>query len=130
MRAARQAELVRVLGAEARVRVGCRNTINVYTRVFVAAKQPLEDLVDRKLLRWDCCSRFNVTPLHIPALRQRQHAIFLLANHILRMFNHQYGRDLAISGAVTTSLNNMPCRGTCENCAMHWNMRSFYAPKM
>ena len=100
-----QAKLLRVLQEKEIVRVGDSRPIPVDVRVIAATNANLERLVRRGLFREDLYYRLNVVSIYIPPLRERREDIPLLANHLLRKLNQEYGRNVkAISPAAMECL--------------------------
>ncbi len=78
-----QTRLLRVLQDGTFYRVGGHNPIKVDVRIIAATHQNLEQRVSEGLFREDLFHRLNVIRIHIPALRERQEDIPLLANYFL-----------------------------------------------
>jgi PAS domain S-box-containing protein len=87
-----QAELLRVLQEKEITRVGDTRTIQVDVRIIVATNTDLESMVRAGTFRDDLYYRLNVVPITIPPLRDRKEDIPVLARHLLRKFNQEYGR--------------------------------------
>jgi len=79
-----QTRLLRVLADGSFYRVGGHTEINVDVRIITATHQNLEQRVEEGLFREDLYHRLNVIRIHIPALRERQEDIPLLARHFLQ----------------------------------------------
>jgi transcriptional regulator with GAF, ATPase, and Fis domain len=88
-----QAKLLRVLEEKIVVRVGGSAPIPVDVRIIAATNQSLPELVVQKRFREDLFFRLNVVSLRLPPLRQRGDDILLLAEHFLRQFAAQIGRQ-------------------------------------
>jgi len=97
-----QAELLRVLQEKEITRVGGTRTIPVDVRIIVATNTDLESMVKGGTFRDDLYYRLNVVPVTIPPLRERKTDIRVLANHLLRKFNQEYGR--AVKGISDEAL--------------------------
>ncbi len=87
-----QAKLLRVLEEKIVVRVGGSTPIPVDVRIIAATNQSLPQLVAAKRFREDLFFRLNVVSLRLPALRERNQDVLLLAEHFLNQFAHQIGR--------------------------------------
>lgn len=59
-----------------------------------ATNQPLEELIEKGILRSDFFFRINVFPIHIDPLRERKEDIEILAMHFLNMFKRKYAKDI------------------------------------
>lgn len=89
-----QAKLLRVLQEKELVRVGDTKPIKIDVRVIAATNANLEKLIRKKTFREDLYYRLNVVPIVIPPLRERRVDIPLLAKHIIRKLNQEYGRSV------------------------------------
>ncbi len=87
-----QAKLLRVLHEKEIIRVGGNETIVVDVRVIAATNSDLERKINENNFREDLYYRLNVYPIFIPPLRYRRKDIPLLLDHIIRKYNHEYGR--------------------------------------
>jgi two-component system nitrogen regulation response regulator GlnG len=79
-----QTRLLRVLSDGQFYRVGGHQPIKVNVRVIAATHQDLENRVKDGLFREDLYHRLNVIRLRLPALRERNEDISLLARHFLQ----------------------------------------------
>jgi Nif-specific regulatory protein len=82
-----QVKLLRVLQEREFERVGGTRTIKVDIRLLTATNRNLEDMISQGVFRQDLFYRLNVLRLEMPALRQRQEDIPLLAKY----FAARYG---------------------------------------
>jgi two-component system response regulator HydG len=89
-----QAKLVRVLQHGEFRPVGGEVPRRVNVRFIAATRQDLFSLVHDGKFREDLYYRLDVVPLRIPALRERQEDIALLANYFLAQNAEQSGRTL------------------------------------
>lgn len=87
-----QAKLLRVLQEKEIVRVGDTKPLAVDVRVIAATNINLEEAVAQGRFREDLYYRIRVIPIVIPPLRNRKEEIPILARHLLRRFNQDYGR--------------------------------------
>ena len=62
-------------------------------RVICATHQDLEGMVEAGTFRRDLYYRLNVIQIHIPSLRERRDEIPVLAQHFLRQFAGQFGKE-------------------------------------
>jgi two-component system, NtrC family, response regulator PilR len=97
MSTAMQVKLLRVL-QERKVRpVGAVEEIEVNTRVIAATNRDLSALVKEGVFREDLFYRISVIPIELPSLRERGSDIADLADHFIKKFCKQAGRELSIS---------------------------------
>ncbi|PCJ21330.1 MAG: hypothetical protein COB02_01725 [Candidatus Cloacimonadota bacterium] len=105
-----QGKLLRVLQEKEVRPVGANKSIRIDTRVICATHQNLQNKMDTGEFREDLFFRLNVIPVHIPALRERQDDIGLLANYFLQKYsklNDRYFTHISESG-----INYLSC--------LHW----------
>jgi DNA-binding NtrC family response regulator len=91
---AMQVKLLRVLQERCFEPVGSTQTVNVDVRVILASNVDLAKLVAEERFRQDLYYRINVVMIRMPALRERIGDIPLLANHFLRRFCKETGREV------------------------------------
>ena len=114
-----QAKLLRVLQEKEFERVGGTRTIKVDVRLVCATNRNLEEAVAKGDFRADLYYRINVVPVFIPALRERRDDIPLLAEHFLKAFNEENGRQLRFTEDALRVLSGCPFPGNVrelENC--------------
>jgi formate hydrogenlyase transcriptional activator len=92
--AAAQAKLLRVLQEQEFERVGGSETLKVDVRVIAATNRNLPDDVAEGRFRADLYYRLNVFPINIPALRERQADIPLLARFFLAKYARKLGKRI------------------------------------
>jgi len=81
-----QTSLLRLLQEETLVRVGSTRTIKLDVRILAATNVDLEMAVEDGRFRQDLYYRLNVLRLHMPALREREDDVEVLAQHFLDAF--------------------------------------------
>jgi two-component system response regulator HydG len=89
-----QIKLLRVLQTQSFERLGGERTLKVDVRILAATNKDLVKEVQKGTFREDLFYRLNVIPVTLPPLRERRNDIPLLANHFLRRFASQQGKDI------------------------------------
>ena len=89
-----QAKVLRVLQEQTMEAVGGTARIKVDARVLAATNKDLQAEIRGGRFREDLYFRLNVIPIFVPALRDRQEDIPLLADHFMADFAREYGRRL------------------------------------
>jgi two-component system, NtrC family, response regulator AtoC len=89
-----QAKLLRVLQEREFERVGGSKTLKTDVRVLATTNRDLRKAVANGDFREDLYYRLNVFPVHVPALRERQEDIPILAEHFLQRFARRHGLQL------------------------------------
>ena len=87
-----QAKVLRVLQEQVMERVGGTQRIKVDVRVLAATNKDLPGEIRAGRFREDLYFRLNVIPIFVPALRDRQQDIPMLAEHFMAMLAAEYGR--------------------------------------
>ena len=90
-----QAKLLRVLQEREFERVGGNRTIKVNVRIIATSNRDLLSYVEKASFRQDLYYRLNVFPVHVPALRERQDDILILADHFLAKHSRKLGIKVA-----------------------------------
>jgi two-component system NtrC family response regulator len=88
-----QVKLLRFLQGQRIERVGGRQEIEVDTRVIAATNAELEKAIGQGNFREDLYYRLAVVVLKLPALRDRENDILLLAQDFLRRFAAETGKE-------------------------------------
>ncbi len=89
-----QVKLLRVLQERQFEPVGSNRTETVDVRVILASNAPLEEEVRSGRFRQDLFYRVNVVTIHLPPLRERISDIPLLADHFLRKYAAEVGKEV------------------------------------
>src|ERR671935_409949 len=107
-----QAKVLRVLQEQTMEPVGGTNRIRVDARVLAATNKDLQAEIRAGRFREDLYFRLNVVPIFVPALRDRQEDIPLLADHFMSEFATEYGRRAkAFERDAATALQQYPWPG-------------------
>ncbi|MEQ8713319.1 MAG: sigma-54 dependent transcriptional regulator [Cyclobacteriaceae bacterium] len=88
-----QAKLLTVLQNRTIQRVGSSKSVPVDIRLICATNAPLLEMVNNGQFRQDLLYRINTIELEMPALRDREGDIPLLANHFLSLYSNKYKRE-------------------------------------
>ncbi|MGA8153476.1 MAG: sigma-54 dependent transcriptional regulator [Terriglobales bacterium] len=81
-----QSKLLRVLEDRAVTRIGGQTAKKIDFRLITATHENLEEMVRAGRFREDLYYRINVVPILLPALREREGDVPLLADHFLRIY--------------------------------------------
>ena len=107
-----QAKVLRVLQEQTVDAVGGKSSIKVDVRVLAATNKDLQAEIRGGRFREDLYFRLNVIPIFVPALRDRQEDIPLLADHFMADFAREYGRRLkSFEPAARAVLQHYPWPG-------------------
>ncbi|HSY66610.1 MAG TPA: sigma 54-interacting transcriptional regulator [Terriglobales bacterium] len=105
-----QTKLLRVLQEREFERLGSSRTIRTNARLIAATNRDLESMVSEQKFRSDLFFRLDVFPVHVPALRERDGDIPLLARHFTQQFSTRMKKVIeAIPSAAMDAL-----------CRYHW----------
>ena len=91
---AMQSKLLTVLQRREVTRVGSNQATPIDIRLICATNMPLYEMVEKNEFRQDLLYRINTVELHIPALRERQEDIPLLAEHYAEVYSKRYNLPL------------------------------------
>src|SRR5262249_2482407 len=91
---AAQVKLLRALQEGEIKRVGSNETRTVDVRVVAATNVDLAEKITAGRFREDLYYRLNVIAIRLPALRDRKEDVPILAQHFLRKFAKQTGKDV------------------------------------
>lgn len=93
-----QAKLLRVLQEREFERLGSNVPTKIDVRLVTATNRDLQEMVDAGTFRLDLLYRLQVIELQLPPLRERVDDIRPIAEHFLRAFSEENGRQLAKIG--------------------------------
>ena len=99
-----QAKLLRVLQEREIDRIGGNKPIPIDVRIIAISNIDLKNAVKEGTFRQDLFYRLNVIPLTLPALRKRKGDIPLLANHFMKKFSADNGKEMKRISEQTVSL--------------------------
>jgi formate hydrogenlyase transcriptional activator len=109
---AMQVALLRVLQEGEFERVGGTETLKTDARVVAATNRNLDEAVREGRFRSDLLSRLNVVPIAVPALRERQGDIPLIADYYARLYARKVGKRIrGISSRAMEALLAHPWPG-------------------
>ncbi len=89
-----QSKLLRVLQELNFERVGGNETIQADVRVIAATNQDLDKMVATGDFRSDLYYRLSIFTIKLPPLRERLDDLPLLADHFVRRFNREMGKEV------------------------------------
>ncbi len=115
-----QGKLLRILQEKELERLGGTKTILVNVRLIAASNKDLSEAVEGGTFREDLFYRLNVYPIYLPALREREADILLLADYFLEKYANEYAKDIKrISTPAIDALTQYHWPGNVrelENC--------------
>ena len=115
-----QGKLLRVLQEKEFERLGGTRTIKVNIRLIAATNRDLAQAVEDGNFREDLFYRLNVYPIYLPALREREADLLLLADYFLEKYAAEYEKDIKrISTPAIDALTQYHWPGNVrelENC--------------
>jgi len=91
---ATQAKMLRVLHEQTFERVGGNELIRTDVRLIAATHRDLKAWSDEGKFRPDLYYRLGVFTIHLPPLRERDDDLPLLAQHFVRRFSRELGREV------------------------------------
>jgi two-component system nitrogen regulation response regulator GlnG len=91
---ATQAKILRVFQEQAFERVGGNETIRTDVRLIAATHRDLKAWSEEGKFRPDLYFRLGVFTIHLPPLRERDDDLPLLAQHFVRRFSRELGREV------------------------------------
>jgi DNA-binding NtrC family response regulator len=100
-----QAKLLRVLQEREFTPVGGTKAKKVDIRLIAATNRDLEKMIKEEVFREDLYYRLNIVPLYLPALKERQEDIPLLAVHFLKKYAEEMGK--AIKGFTPEAMERL-----------------------
>ena len=89
-----QAKLLRVLQERELDRVGGRQPVSVDVRIITTTNKNLLTEIREGRFREDLYYRLNVVNIEVPPLRERKEDIILLADHFIRLYCDENGREI------------------------------------
>ncbi|HHM01578.1 MAG TPA: AAA family ATPase [Caldithrix abyssi] len=89
-----QAKLLSFLETRRFRPLGSNREKSVDIRLIAATNKDLEKEVEKGAFREDLFFRLNIVPLHLPALREMDEDVILLAEHFIRHFNLQFNKRI------------------------------------
>jgi len=115
-----QGKLLRVLQEKEIERLGGTKTMKVNIRLIAATNKDLAVEVEAGTFREDLFYRLNVYPIYLPALREREADLLLLADYFLEKYASEYNKDVKrISTPAIDALTQYHWPGNVrelENC--------------
>lgn len=107
-----QVKLLRALQERHIERVGGSAAIAIDTRIIAATNRNLEEEIEKGQFRQDLFYRLNVIGIELPPLRQRKNDIPVLAEHFIRQYAEEHGKDVrALTSEALDMLVKYPFPG-------------------
>jgi transcriptional regulator with GAF, ATPase, and Fis domain len=88
-----QSKLLRVLQDQEFRPLGSTKSKTINVKIIAATNGDLRHLVETRQFREDLFYRLNVLSISLPPLRDRKEDILLLANHALKVYAKEFGRQ-------------------------------------
>ena len=88
-----QAKILTAIQNREVVRIGSNHPVAVDVRLISATNMPLYEMADSFEFRQDLLYRINTVEIIIPPLRERKEDIEPIADHYLKFFSDQYGKE-------------------------------------
>jgi len=102
-----QAKLLTVIQERKVTRLGENHSRNIDCRIICATNADIHKMVESNNFRQDLLFRINTIELHLPALRERNEDIEILANYFLGKLKKKYKKELkGISKEALKALNS------------------------
>ncbi len=103
-----QVRLLRVIQEREFTPLGDTTPLKVDVRIIAATNVDLKEAVKNGTFREDLYYRLSVVPLELPALRDRREDILPLAQHFIRKYSEENGRNISehLSPQVLSLLEN------------------------
>lgn len=103
-----QVKLLRVIQDREFTPLGKTNTVNVDVRIIASTNVNLTNAVKRGKFREDLYYRLAVVPIELPALRERREDILPLAQHFIKKYREENGREISdnLSPEILSLLEN------------------------
>ncbi|MCJ7601935.1 MAG: sigma 54-interacting transcriptional regulator, partial [Desulfobulbaceae bacterium] len=89
-----QAKLFQVLQSKTYEPLGSDVPVSTDARIIAATNKNLEELVEDNKFREDFYQQLNIVKIKVPPLRERIEDLPLLAEHYIRKFNRQRGKEV------------------------------------
>ena len=93
-----QSKLLRVLQDQEFRPLGSTKSQTIDVKIIVATNADLRNLVEARQFREDLFYRLNVLSISLPPLRDRKEDILLLANHSLKVYAKEFGKQNLLLG--------------------------------
>ena len=90
-----QVKLLRVLQEKEFERIGSNTTLKIDVRIIAATNRDLEKEIEEGQFRLDLFYRLNISPIHLPPLRERKEDIPLLAANFIKIFSEKTRKPIS-----------------------------------
>ncbi len=103
-----QVRILRVIQEREFIPIGETSSTKVDVRIIAATNVDLKDAVKNGTFREDLYYRLSVVPIELPSLRQRPEDVLPLAQHFIKKYNAENGRQIteSMSPEVLSLLEN------------------------
>ena len=100
-----QPKLLSAIETRKVTRIGSNKPVDIDIRLICATNEPIQKMVTQDNFRQDLLFRINTIQIQLPALRERDEDISLLAEHFLSTYTQKYNKQ--IKGISELALNKL-----------------------
>ncbi|MFZ1517632.1 MAG: sigma-54 dependent transcriptional regulator [Ignavibacteriaceae bacterium] len=107
-----QGKLLRAIQYNEIFKIGSSSPVKLDIRIIAATNRDLADAVNKGSFRADLYYRLNRGHISLPPLRKRGNDVLLLSNHLIKIANKTYGKNiLGLTREAIAQLRNYPFPG-------------------
>lgn len=107
-----QGKLLRAIQYNEIFKIGSSSPVKLDIRIIAATNRDLADAVNKGSFRADLYYRLNRGHISLPPLRKRGNDVLLLSNHLIKIANKTYGKNISgLTREAIAQLRNYPFPG-------------------